>query len=226
MGQILTSFDALTLLGGAEFGQADLAACLDIAPSVIAADGGANAAHDHGLSPLAVIGDMDSIGAAARAAFRNVLREVDEQETTDFDKVLAHVAAPLILALGVSGGRFDHSLGAVHSLLARPERAVIIVDGQTVTCLCPPEMHLALEPGTLVSLFPMTAVRLASKGLRWPTDHLAFDPVTRIGTSNMAEGEVSLRANGPGMLLILPVSALGLLATGLLDAPRWPARGE
>jgi thiamine pyrophosphokinase len=216
-----------TLVGGAGLGRGDLDLCLSHAPTLVAIDSGADAILAAGLRPVAVIGDMDSIGSEARAAFGNLLYRVDEQETTDFDKALRHVTAPFLLAVGVAGGRVDHALAVLHSLVAHPDRRCIVVGEETVTLLCPPRIEVALDPGAVVSLFPMVPGRVASRGLEWPTDGLALAAGERVGTSNRAVGPVTLEAEGPGMLLILPRAALGAVIAGLRASDaRWPARAR
>ena len=190
---IVSSLGAVTLVGGSQVRPGDLTTALSLAPTLVAADGGADCLLAEGLRPVAVIGDMDSLSAAARAAFADVMVEVAEQESTDFDKALRHIAAPLVLALGFTGGRFDHELAMLHGLLARPSQPCVAVGEESLVFLCPPRLTLDLRPGTVVSLFPMGQVGMASDGLVWPTRGIAFDPVTRIGTSNAATGPVSLR---------------------------------
>ena len=224
---IVSSDSAVTLVGGAQFSRADLTTALSLAPTLVAADGGADAVLAAGQVPRAVIGDMDSLGDAARAAFAGRLVTVPEQETTDFDKALRHVRAPLVLALGVTGGRFDHELAMLHGLLLRPEQPCVALGAESVVCLCPPRLALDLAPGTVVSLFPMAPVRAGSTGLRWPTAGIDFAPGARIGTSNAATGPVTLTPDAPAMLLILPRTCLAVLVRALLALPpggRWPAR--
>ncbi len=68
-------------------------------------------------------------------------------------------------------------------------------------------------PGTRVSLYPMGPARGSSQGLEWPIDGIDFAPGQRVGTSNRATGLVSLRVQGP-MLLMLPRDCLGTVADG------------
>ena len=225
MAVIVYSSDAITLVGGAELRRSDLTTALSFAPFLVAADGGADHLLREGLQPQAVIGDMDSISDPAAVAFGPVLHKVAEQLTTDFDKALRHVAAPLVIAVGVTGGRFDHELAALHVLLRHPDRVCVVLGPDSLMVLCPPELALDLAPGTVVSLFPMGPVRCGSTGLRWPTDHLNFDPASVIGTSNEAVGPITLTPNSPAMLLILPAETLAEAVRALLAAPaRWPAR--
>jgi thiamine pyrophosphokinase len=227
MNAVLTSDAPVTLLGGAPVAGADLREALALAPRLVAADGGADAALAAGLTPEAVIGDMDSLSPEAAAAYADRLHPVAEQESTDFDKALSRLSAPLVLGLGFSGARLDHELAAIHTLLARPDRPCVLVGPVTLSVLAPPQLALPLAPGTVVSLFPFAPVRARSTGLAWPTDHLLFDPIGRVGTSNAATGAVTLAPDAPRLLVILPRATLPLVVGPLLAAPRWPpvARG-
>lgn len=223
---IVHSPTPVTLVGGAELGQGDLALAMNHASTLVAADGGAGAVLAAGLMPEAVIGDMDSLSDTARTAFHDRLHPIAEQETTDFDKALRHIAAPLVLAVGVTGGRFDHELAVMHTLVRRSDRVCIVLGAESLIFVCPPSIDLTLPVGSVFSLFPLGSVGVISQGLQWPTAGLAFAPDGIIGTSNAVTGPVSLRADGPRMLVILPRTALGAVITSLTapHAPRWPVR--
>ena len=228
MTAIVHAVAPVTLVGGAALGPGDLDLATAHAPLIVAADGGAQALLQAGLVPQAVIGDMDSITDEARAAFAHLLYPIAEQETTDFDKALRHVTAPLVLAIGAAGGRFDHELAVMHVLVRRPERPCVVIGAETLVFLCPPELALDLPMGSVLSLFPMAAVGVVSRGLRWPTDGLVFAPDSRIGTSNEVAGPVMLCADAPAMLVILPREALKAVVRAFVgsaqDPARWPAR--
>ncbi|MBP1805776.1 thiamine diphosphokinase [Rubellimicrobium aerolatum] len=224
MRAIVRSPAPVTLLGGAPASSAQLVEALRLAPTLVAADGGADTALALGLTPAAVIGDMDSLSPEAAGAFAAVLHRIDEQETTDFDKALTRIDAPALLALGFAGGRIDHELAALHSLCLRVDRPCLLLGPETLAFHAPPELRLDLPAGTLVSLFPLTDLRVASEGLLWPTDHLLLGPLRRIGTSNAARGgPLRLRPSAPGLLVILPPAAVGPALDALRAAPRWPA---
>jgi len=205
----------VTLLGGGEAAAQCLDEALALAPLLVAADCGADRALALGHMPDAVIGDLDSIGAAARAAIApQRLHLVDEQETTDFDKCLRHVAAPFVLALGFFGGRLDHTLAAMTVLVRHSGRPVLMLGAEDVVFAAPPALGLDLAPGTRLSLFPMGPVRGRAEGLRWPLEGADFTPAGRIGTSNEALGTVRLSLEGP-MLVLLPRACLGAALDGL-----------
>ncbi len=214
---------AVTLVGGAPFAGGDLRAALARAPTLAAADSGADRARALGLEPEIVIGDMDSLSPEGRAALGDRVLPIPEQDSTDFEKCLTRIAAPLVLAVGFAGARLDHALAVFNTLARCPDRrCVVLGDGDAAT-LCPPRIALDLDPGTRVSLFPMAPVTGRSAGLTWPIDGIAFAPGGAIGTSNRATGPVRLEMDAPGMLLMVPPGARDALLAGLDAAPRWPA---
>ena len=198
------SHGPVTLLGRAPCRRADLDWALARAPTLVAADGGAETAISFGRTPDRVIGDMDSLsGAVARALPPGSQISVSDQDTTDFEKCLDRIRAPLVIGLGVLGRRIDHTLAAL-SCIARRDAACLLVGPDDVAFAAPLNLTLDLPPGCRVSLFPMTAVTGRSSGLEWPIDGIPFAPGGRIGTSNRATGPVSLALDGPGMLILLP----------------------
>ena len=220
-GHVVRSAGPVTLVGGGWLGADDLRLAVAQAPQVVAVDGGAGAVLAAGIEPLAVIGDMDSLPAAAAAAFADRLHPIPEQETTDFDKALRSTFAPMLLAVGFSGGRFDHELAVLNALLRHAGRPCVVIGPESLTFHCPPRLAIAPPEGSVFSLFPLLPVGVVSEGLRWPTGGLDFRPEGMIGTSNLVTGPVRLEAGGPGMLVILPRTTLGLTVAALIEAPRW-----
>ncbi len=221
------SHDPVTLVGGGQATPDDLHKALTLAPLCVAADGGAELALAAGVKPAAVIGDFDSITDGALGQIPDAQRHhVTEQDSTDFEKALTRIAAPLVLGVGFLGGRIDHELAALHALAQYPARPCILIGAQEVLCLAPPDITLPTRAEDVVSLFPLGAVAGRSEGLRWPIDGLAFAPGQRIGTSNRALGPVRLWMEAPRMLLILPRALMPGLVAALLQptAARWPAR--
>lgn len=220
--KIVHSSKPVTLIGAGHAGRAALAAALHLAPLVVAADGGANMAVRAGLMPDAVIGDLDSVGAAARAAIPPArFHHVAEQDTTDFEKCLTRIDAPLVLGLGFAGPRVDHALAVWGALVRHPRQRCLILTGREVVFAAPRRIVLDLARGTRVSLFPMVPVTGRSLGLAWPIDGIGFAPDGRSGTSNQAEGPVTLAFDAPGMLVILPAGGLRQACEALRASEAW-----
>ncbi|MDZ7711241.1 MAG: thiamine diphosphokinase [Roseovarius sp.] len=215
---IVRENEAITLVGGAPVARADLEAALRLAPVVVAADSGADTALAAGLTPRAVIGDFDSISPEARARLPgHVLHPIGDQDTTDFEKCLARVAAPLIIGLGFTGARIDHQMAACNALSRYASQRCVLVGERDLMFLCPPVLSLPLDPGRRVSLFPMGAVEGASDGLEWPIGGINFAPDGRIGTSNRTVGPLNLSVTAPKMLVMLPADTLQTVARALLS---------
>jgi thiamine pyrophosphokinase len=175
-GCIVHSGLGVTLLGAGEVNAASVTEALTIAPCLVAADGGADRALALGLEPEAVLGDLDSISPAARAAIApGRLHRIAEQEGTDFDKCLAHVEAPFFLALGFGGGRLDHTLAAMATLARHPGRRLVWVGGEDVAFLAPSVLALELVSDG-AGAGPCRGAALAAGGRgfwpSWPDRHL------------------------------------------------------
>jgi thiamine pyrophosphokinase len=223
---LIHSKDPVTLVGGGEATVDDVRAAVALAPVLAAADSGAELAIRAGISPQAVIGDFDSL----RKDVRNViddhrLHHISEQDTTDFDKALGGISAPVVLAVGFLGGRLDHQMAAFSTLLRYPDTPCVLIGRTEIAFLLPPRIEVAVESDNVVSLYPMQKVTGQSKGLAWPIDGLILSPQGRIGTSNRSIGPVSLSVTGPGLMGIFPRHTLLSVTQALCDLlpeQRWP----
>lgn len=209
----------VTLVGAGRVDRDTLNAALRRAPFLVAADGGANMAHAAGVVPEFVIGDFDSIrGEVVAETPPDRLIRVDEQETTDFEKCLTRIAAPMILAVGFAGDRQDHVLAVWNALARHPSRRCLVIGSKDVVFLAPRRLRLDLHRGTRVSLFPIAPVRGRSAGLEWPIDGIDFAPDGRVGTSNRACGPVELEFDAERMLVLLPPECLDAAIGALVGA--------
>lgn len=220
---IVKSDATITLIGGASLDDKLLARARHLGSEVVAADGGADAALARGILPRAVIGDFDSISPRSVAALpQDRLHRIPEQESTDFDKCLRNIEAPLVIGVGFSGDRLDHQLACYNALVRHPSRVCVVLGREELVFLCPPSLRLDLPEHTPASLFPMGAVEGVSNGLLWPIGGVNFAPDGPIGTSNTATGPVDLSLTSPKMLMILPEYTLETVAAALLANPsRW-----
>lgn len=215
---LLDSPNNVTLVGGSAAARPVLSCALALAPVLVAADGGIAHALACGHRPVAVIGDMDSLpkGETWRNSDIKMFR-LDEQDTTDFEKCLYSVRAPLILGCGFLGGRVDHALAALSALVVYRDRPVILLGEEDIVFHWRDGLELDLQAGTTVSLFPMQPVTgTESRGLEWSVEGLSLAPGVKVGTSNRATGgPVSAAFDEPGMLGILPLETLDQVAEAL-----------
>ena len=180
----------------------------------VAADGGALPLMRLGLPPHLVIGDMDSLDAAALdalaaggAELRRFRRDKDE---TDLELALLYAAAQgaqAIDIIGALGGRWDHTLANV-ALLALPElrgrQVRMLAPGQTLM-LVPGALDIPGKVGDTVSLIPLAgpAHGVTTRGLQYPLRDATLSFERARGVSNVLlepPGRVEVRA---GLLLLV-----------------------
>lgn len=220
---IVSKNEPVTLVGGAEVDKDDLELALACAPTLVAADGGADRALALGRRPDAVIGDFDSLTNKGREAIpADKLHLVAEQDSTDFEKALREVSSPLVIGLGFTGARMDHQMAVFNTLVRFPERRCLLLGAKEVVFLCPPSFRLDVKKGSTVSLFPLGAVEGVSDGLKWPIGGLHFAPDGQVGTSNIATGPIDVAFTAPKMLMMLPRQLFGDVVEALLNtSARW-----
>lgn len=212
----------VTLLGGGELTARTVSELLTVAPNLVVCDGEAARALEMGLTPARVIGDMDSLDAATRARLDPAtLHLIAEQDSTDFDKALRTIEAPLVLGAGFMGRRLDHELACYNSLLRHADKPCILVGEYDICFHTPGPLRLDLAPESRVSLFPMAEVLVSTRGLAWELDRLRLAPWGRVGTSNRAQaGPVEITPEGPGLLVILPRAGLPAAIAALNSSAR------
>ncbi|MCG7519707.1 thiamine diphosphokinase [Ruegeria sp. Ofav3-42] len=226
---IVRSNAPIALVGGGQIGPDDLNLVMIRAETVVAADGGAAPLVESGRIPDAVIGDFDSLQSRHKDQIPpDRLFPIREQDSTDFNKALRSIDAPLVLGVGFLGGRLDHQLAVLNTLVERQDRPCVLLGEREVVFHAPPRIALSITPGDAVSLFPFRRVSGSSRGLEWPIDDLVMEPGGQIGTSNRALAEVELTADAPGMLVMVPRYALDQVTQAFLSGQtgHWPAREE
>ena len=191
---------------------------------VIAADGGLRWAQKLGMHVNVVVGDMDSVDAAALAEVEaggaEIVRHDPDKDATDLELALrlaCERGASSITLIGGHGGRLDHFLGNIALLASLPkgvraqalmgETEIFVIHGYGIRGTEEQGVELSLrgEPSQLVSLIPWggDAVGIKTEGLRWPLASESLPLGTSRGISNEMTGtqaEVSLES---GTLLVI-----------------------
>jgi thiamine pyrophosphokinase len=224
--KIVHKLEPITLVGGSNLEKVVFDRAIVHAPTLVAADGGAAHALRFGKVPEAVIGDMDSLSSELKASLHGgTVHEIEEQDSTDLEKCLMRIDAPLILGVGFLGGRLDHQLAAFHGLMRFAHQRCVLLGDAEVVFLCPPQLSLPLATETRVSLFPLAEVTGSADGLKWSFPTLDFAPGARIGTSNIATGPARIEMSTPAMLCILPSECFEIVVKALVEqSGSWPVR--
>ncbi len=210
--EIIVSCDKpLCLVGGATTSIEEINNISQWVDSFVAVDSGADVLFDAGISPIAVIGDLDSLSSNARATFANQLCEIAEQSTTDFEKTLTRVTAPAMIALGFTGGRMDHMLSVLNVMIRYPDKPVILADAQDASFLVPAGVTVfALPQNTRLSVMPVAPATVSLDGVVWPFSQELMSMAGFTSSSNAAAGgDVTIRTDAP-VLVTLPRAHLAI----------------
>ena len=192
MKEIIKSYDSpVILLGGGDINWSLLQEYVDRGHPVVAADGGANALEGTDIAPDLILGDLDSLVEKSTWAKSTNLHQIDEQDTTDFEKCLYALSAPYFVGFGFLGKRFDHSLAALHVLAKYcQQKNVMLIDQADALIVTCGQVEMDLPLGSRVSVFPLAEVRFKrSEGLEYALDGQVLSPGKMIGTSNISNRE-------------------------------------
>ncbi|MEO8694545.1 MAG: thiamine diphosphokinase [Acidimicrobiales bacterium] len=164
--------------------------------TVIAADGGLDHVYALGLPVDLLVGDLDSVSAAALARARDEGVAIDHhpaaKDETDLELALDHVCTrgmTRALVLGAGGGRLDHALGNL-LLLASERFAAIELDawiGDATVSVVRVRRRFLRHPGDVVSLFAVggPAFGVTTHGLEYPLRHEMLSSGSSRGISNV-----------------------------------------
>lgn len=212
----------VVLMGGGEVSKPLLQSAELVGWPVIAADGGANALFEFGMVPEAIVGDLDSLEKIDYWQQQTQVVPIAEQNTTDFEKCLYTVKAPLIVAVGFTGKRFDHTLVTLHLMQKYVDRVkLLLVTDEDVCFAWCGDLQLSLPVGSRFSLYPLSKTTfIKSSGLEYPLDGLTLEQGRLIGTSNgVSSSEVSLSGEPGGIyVVIVSLSVLGALLVQFGDS--------
>lgn len=90
------------------------------AQNIICTDGAIDTLCAHGIIPMAVVGDCDSLSDASRERFADIIHADADQNTNDLTKAvhfcLAHNMDDITI-VGATGKREDHTIGNISLLL-------------------------------------------------------------------------------------------------------------
>ena len=179
------------VLGGGNLNLAVLKPLVERGYPVVAADGAADEARRLGVPLNVIIGDFDSVQDTAVFEPSVSQFKISEQETTDFEKCLYSVEAPLFICFGMLGKRFDHSLAALHTVTRFcNEKHIILIDEHDASLGVNGVFEMALPSQCLISIYPLVPTQFDhSEGLLYPLDGLLLEAGKRIGTSNETNAE-------------------------------------
>jgi thiamine pyrophosphokinase len=165
---------------------------------VVAANGGLNHCVALGITPDAILGDLDSAPSGYVTRLRSegvlVIRHPVRKPATDLELALDFAVeqeASEILVVGAMGGRWDQSLAnlLLPAAAARREPPIRLMDGVSAAEWLhgPAEAHLRGQIGYVASLIPLAgdAVGITTEGLEYKLDSGVLEFGSTLGVSNV-----------------------------------------
>lgn len=181
-----TFSEPVILVGGGDVDPDQLKEIAALNYPIVAADGGANILKKCKLTPKSIIGDIDSLEDIEGWKARTSIHQQSNENTTDFEKCLSSVQAPLYICLGFWSSNLGHSLASLH-LMAKFQatKNIILLTKTDAIIATKNALSLTLAPDQPLSICPLAPVTFArSTGLHYPLDGLFMAQGTYIGTSN------------------------------------------
>ncbi len=169
---------------------------------VVGADGGGERLLAAAIQPDAVVGDMDSLSAAAQEKLANRLVRDNDPGRSDLEKAVTWAraeGADEIVVVGWSGGRLDHTLAA----LALAFEGVALHDDRFRVTAVDRSAEFTAEPGTLFSLLALPEANISVSGARWKLERKTLAMSAR-GLHNEvgAGGRVRVECHAGKLLLL------------------------
>lgn len=161
---------------------------------VICCDGATSKALNFGITPDAIVGDLDSISPELRLKYSDRLFHDPDQNTNDQTKAVKWCLARNlkdITIIGATGLREDHTIGNVGllPLYARMGAKVkTLTDNGTFIPLLESSLIESFK-GQQISIFsPNHSTRITSENLKYPLMDMSLDEFW-MGTLNESEGD-------------------------------------
>lgn len=178
---------------------------------VIAADAGWQRAADINLRPDIIIGDFDSAPPPENRA--EVLCLPAEKDDTDTNYAVNYALEKgfrNFVLLGALGGRLDHSMANIQSLMhitASGAKGIIADANTEIRCVMSSFITLEPKPDSYLSVFAMggTAKGVTLKYVKYPLENAVLRPDYPLGVSNEFTSENAILGCREGTLIVMTV---------------------
>ncbi|MBQ7221858.1 MAG: thiamine diphosphokinase [Bacteroidales bacterium] len=180
---------------------------------VVCCDGSAEHLISKGITPCAIVGDLDSLPENIARQFGDILRKESDQETNDLTKAfkvalefVREYGLEAVHILGATGLREDHTLGNI-SLLAEyakqcPCPVDMVSDYGTMVAIADTAAIEAV-PGREVSIFAFdNSLKISSEGLQYPTDAVVFNSLWPATLNKVEKSPFKLTLSHPASVII------------------------
>ncbi len=161
---------------------------------LVCCDGAATKVDAHGLTPTAIIGDLDSVGEALKQKYSDKLFHFPDQNSNDLTKTVKWCldkGYKDITIIGATGLREDHTLGNIGLLTSYARMGANVMMLTDTGCFVPLIKSSVVESrkGQQVSIFsPNNSTLITTKNLVYPIENRTLEEYW-MGTLNESMGD-------------------------------------
>ena len=189
----------------------DIAGEFDV---VIGVDAGGAVCLRAGVTPMLVVGDFDSIDAAALDEVARMgvpIRSYPtDKDRTDIDLAIGEardLGATEIAVTAATAERLDHTLGVVAALAGAGDLSPRLLEPDLNGWILSSAGHAAVTLdgiGATVSVLALTpSARVSARGVRWPLELADISSVSTMGISNVVSVNGAMISVDAGIALVL-----------------------
>lgn len=161
--------------------------------TIICCDGAANELIARNIIPTIIIGDMDSISQENKLKYKDIIIQIDDQETNDQTKAIEWAinnGYSDVVILGSTGKREDHTIGNISLLCNYAKRIKVcsVSDNGIFTPILESKIFESTvdQQISIFSLNPET--KISSENLKFPLNELKLKSWW-MGTLNESMGQ-------------------------------------
>ena len=155
---------------------------LGTASTIICCDGAAAKLIHYGITPDAIVGDMDSLDLQLQEKYKDLIHKDSNQDNNDLTKAFEYsltLKPEKVIILGATGAREDHAIGNISLMslflnIADIELEMFTNTGRFIAIKTTATIHT--PTGSQVSVFSLdTDIAITSRGLRYQLKNVSFD---------------------------------------------------
>lgn len=186
-------------------------------PTVLAVDGGLLACRDAGVVPGILVGDLDSVSPSDIGSLPEsveIVRFPSDKDVSDLDLALEYVLSAgggRVVVTRASGGRLDHQLAVIGSVLRHPPIECSLVESALVGEVVRADVSSSVVIHGEDAEFSIVCVEPAVvtvEGARWPLSSVRIEPLSSLTLSNrVSGGSARVTVHEGAVLLLCPMAS-------------------
>lgn len=168
---------------------------------IVCCDGAINTLSHSKITPQAIVGDCDSLSDENKIRYKNLIIQINEQETNDLTKSVQYCieqGKKDLIVLGGTGKREDHSIANISLLADYIEYIddICMVTNYGVFNAINTSSIFETYPGQQISLFSISACEITAEKLKYPIQNRVFTNWWQATLNESESDNFMIKTNG------------------------------